>query len=269
MNAGLQFTMAVMSDVTIEQLFAKTLQGDYEDDSAWDAVHKLRKLGTREVFDVAARWCASENALERARGLDVLAQIGKTVDHPANGFPNASYALVVNAINHEVDLLPLNSAIAALGHLENPAAVPLIAQFHLHKCDLIRFSVAFALGSFPNDPLSVSTLLKLMEDSDEEVRDWATFSLSVLGDQDSSAIRDALVTALADADKDVSEEALVGLAKRHDTRVLEKLLTELQQSTVTSRVIEAAYTLLEMPDEKKDWLPRDYTKALNERFQLR
>ena len=256
------------SDATVEQLFAETLRGDYEDDSAWDAVHKLRQLGSREVFNIAARWCASENALERARGLDVLAQLGKTAGHSSNSFPDESYAVVVNAINHEADVRPLNSAISALGHLENPGAVPLIAQFHSHESPETRFSVAFALGSFPNDPLSVSTLLKLMRDSDEDVRDWATFGLGVLGEQDSSAIRDALVSALADADADVSEEALVGLAKRRDTRVLQKLLAELQEPTVTSRVIEAAYTLLGLPDEEKDWSPQDYASALKERFQL-
>jgi hypothetical protein len=44
----------------------------------------------------------------------------------------------------------------------------------------IRFSVACALGSFPNDPLSVRTLLAMMEDADGDVRDWATFGVGVL-----------------------------------------------------------------------------------------
>lgn len=254
-----------MADATVEQLFAETLRGHYEDDSAWAAVHKLRQIGTRQVFDIAARWCASDKGLERARGLDVLAQLGRTADHPTNNFPDDSYALAVKAIKSETDLLPLDSAIAALGHLENPGAVPLIAQFHSHENPSIRLSVACALGSFPNDSLSVATLLELMRDSDVDVRDWATFGLSVLGDQDSSAIRNAL-GALADADVDVREEALIGLAKRRDTRVLEKLLAELREPTVGSRVVEAAYTLLGMGTEEKDWSPQDYAKALQELF---
>jgi len=65
----------------------------------------------------------------RARGIDVLAQFGKTVEHPTNSFPDESYSVVTNLLMGERDVRPLNSAIAALGHLDDPRAVPLIAQF--------------------------------------------------------------------------------------------------------------------------------------------
>lgn len=258
-----------MAGATIDQLFAETLRGDYDDDRPWAAVHKLRLLGTREVFNIATQWCVSKNPLARARGLDVLAQLGKTVASPTNAFPDESYSRAVNAINHETDERPLSSAISALGHLENPAGVPLIAQFHSHDSPEIRFSVAFALGCFPNEPLSVNTLLKLVRDTDEDVRDWATFALGVLGDQDSPEIRDALASALVDSHQDVAEEALVGLAKRHDTRALRGLLAKLQEPRVTCCVIEAAYTMLGLPDEQKGWSPSDYAEALKERFRLK
>ena len=93
-----------MSEATVEQLFAETLRGEYEDDAPWDAVHKLRRLGTRDVFEVAAQWCVSENPLKRARGIDVLAQLGKTALHPTNTFPDESYALILNAVNQETEV---------------------------------------------------------------------------------------------------------------------------------------------------------------------
>lgn len=261
------FTIVLVPDATVEQLFADTLRGDYEDDAPWDAVRKLRHLATREVFNVAARWCASKHALERARGLDVVAQLGKTVTHPANRFPDECYALVVSTVTHETEERPLDSGITALGHIGNPTAVPLIAQFHSHKSSEIRFAVAFALGCFPNDPLSTHTLLKLMRDSDKDVRDWATFGLGVQGDQDSPEIRDALLGALADSDEDVVEEALVSLAKRRDTRVVPVLLAKLREPNTTTLVIEAAYTLLGLPDDRKDWSQRDYARAVAEQFR--
>ena len=52
--------------------------------------------------------------------------------------------------------------------------------------------MAFALGCFPNDPLSAETLLRLTQDTDEDVRDWATFGLGVLGNTDSDEIREVL-----------------------------------------------------------------------------
>jgi HEAT repeat protein len=161
---------------------------------------------------------------------------------------------------------PLNSAIAALGHLDDPRAVPLISQFRSYPNAETRFAVACALGSFPNNPLSVETLLTLMADSDEDVRDWATFGVGVLGDADSSAVRDALVRAVNDSNEDVREEALVALGKRQDKRALAPLLMALRQPTVTDRVIEAGYTLLGLDSERKDWTSQDYANALNERF---
>jgi HEAT repeat protein len=142
-----------MATTEIDDVFARTLEGGYDDDAPWEAVHSLRTIGTREVFDRAAKWAGSPQPLKRARGLDVLAQLGKTADHRSNSFPQESYDLVSKALNHEREFLPLRSAIAALGHLDDVRAVPLVAQFRSDPSAEIRFSVACTLGSFPNDPL--------------------------------------------------------------------------------------------------------------------
>ena len=202
----------------------------------------------------------------RARGLDVLAQLGKTADHPVNSFPEESYGVVSELVQQEKDPRPLESAIHALGHLDNFAAVPLIAAFHGHPSADIRFSVAVSLGSFPNDGLSVKTLLLLMEDFNEDVRDWATFGLGVQGDQDSSTIRDALYSRLNDPNEDVREEAMVGLGKRKDQRVLSALLSAVNGPEIKVRVAEAASLMLGMEDDLEEWGAEEYRAALRERF---
>jgi HEAT repeats len=255
-----------MPQADIQLLFQRTLEGDYEDEKPWDAVRELRHLGTREVFDVARQWCGSTDPLRRARGLDVIAQLGKTVEHRSNSFPDESYFVVSTLIANEQELRPLSSAIAALGHLDDPRGVPLIAQFQSHPDSEIRFNVTCALGSFPNEPLSVEALIRLIDDEDEDVRDWATFGLGVLGDQDSTEIREALVGALNDSNEDVREEALVALAKRHDLRALSPLLRALEGDCISMCVIEAAYTLLGFEAERKDWATSDYASALRQRF---
>jgi len=256
----------MMTDGDIDELFAQTLKGDYDDNKPWDAVQSLRRIGTRQVFDEAVKWTDSTEPLVRARGLDVIAQLGKTAEHPSNRFQQESYDVVVKALQREREVQPLNSAISALGHIDDPRAVPLIAALHSHPSEQIRFTVACALGSFPNDPLSVQTLLILMEDTDADVRDWATFGLGVLGDQDSQETRDALFHRLNDEDVDTREEALVGLAKRHDTRILPDLISALEQSTISNRVVEAAYTLLGLDNDQEDWSGQDYVNALRRRF---
>lgn len=258
--------ISTMALTEIDDLFACTLMQDYDDDAPWQAVHALRKLGTRGVFDRAAAWCRSDDPLMRARGLDVLAQLGKTADHPVHSFPEDAYDIVSELVQREKDLRPMESAIYALGHLNNVAAVPLIAAFHGHPSADIRFSVACSLGSFPNDDLSVETLLLLMEDHDEDVRDWATFGLGVQGDQDSPKIREALYRRLSDANEDVCEEAMVGLGKRKDQRVLPLLFAAVNGPEIKVRVAEAASLMLGMEADPEEWGAEEYRIALQERF---
>jgi len=145
----------------IDDLFARTMEGAYEDDAPWQAVQSLRRIGTRQVFEQAAEWTKSGVPLKRARGLDVLAQLGRTVEHPSNNFPLEVYDVVTRALQTEHELQPLDSAIAALGHLGEQSAIPLIASHRSDSRSDIRFTVACALGSFPNDALSVGRRARL------------------------------------------------------------------------------------------------------------
>jgi HEAT repeat protein len=257
-----------MTPCGIDELFAQALSGDYEADAPWEAVHALRSIGTREVFERAVDLCKSADPLSRARGADVIAQLGKTVDHQSNSFPEESYRVITDLVERETEPQPLAAGIAALGHLDNSLAVPLITSFSSHPSPEVRFDVAFALGCFPNDPLSAETLLRLTQDTDEDVRDWATFGLGVLGNTDSDEIREALVRRLADSDEDVREEAMVGLGKRKDQRVLSTLLIALERPNTTVRVIETAYQMLGMDNEREGWKGTDYAAALRQRFSL-
>jgi hypothetical protein len=67
-----------MAVAQLDELFVQALPGAYDDDAPWEAVGKLRNLGTRQVYERAAEWCISSDPLKRARGADVLAQIGRT-----------------------------------------------------------------------------------------------------------------------------------------------------------------------------------------------
>lgn len=209
-----------MSSPEIDELFAQTLVGDYDDELPWEAVNALRRIGSREVFNRAIAWCKSGNPLERARGADVLAQLGKTMEHQTNNFPEESYIAVSQMLQLENEIQPLSSAIHALGHLDNPAGIPLIVSYQQHPEAEIRFAVACALGAYANDPEAVQALIALTRDADDNVRDWAVFGLGNLGDADSTEIRDALFARLNDSNEEVRDEAMVGLAKRKDTRVL-------------------------------------------------
>ena len=250
----------------IANLFAQTLAGEYDDEAPWKAVRELHCIGTREVLEKAAGWCHSGDALQRARGADVLAQLGKTAVHPSNNFPEECFSILADLAAMEEAPVALSSAIYALGHIGNPSAGPIIVRHSAHSDPDVRFAVAFACGSLGNEPLAVGTLLMLTSDEDADVRDWATFGLGSLSELDTPSVRDALAAALSDSDEDVRQEALVGLAKRHDRRVLPCLFRQLQQSEIDDMTIEAAREMLEIDHDAPGRKQDEYVAALQKRF---
>ena len=258
-----------MTAEEIDALFARTLVGaDLDDERAWEAVNTLRDTGSREVFERAAAWCADADPLKRARGADVLAQLGWSTDRARRkDFSSESFPLVALMAQSEQDPRPLHSALFALGHLDDARGIPLLVSHHAHASVDIRFAVAVSLGSFANDVRSVAALLALMADADDEVRNWATFGLGVQGDADSPAIRAGLLRRLGDAYDEVREEAMVGLAKRRGRQVLPMVIELLENDEfIFPRAIDAARFLLDLDDKAEEREPRDYAAALRERF---
>jgi hypothetical protein len=252
----------------VAKVFARTLIGNYEDDEPWEAVASLRRIGTREVFERAADWCASDNPRQRAVGADVLAQLGRTMEHPRNNFPEESFSVVSRLVEREDDTQALISGLHALGGIGNPVGISLLVERCGHPDPNVRFAVACALGSFPDHPGSTDALLALMQDAEANVRDWATFGLGVLGSLDSAEIRDALLQCSADADVDVREEALVGLGKRKEQRALATLIHDLGRAEVSGRTIEAADAFLEEGRSNVERSPEEYIMALKNRFSI-
>jgi HEAT repeat protein len=130
----------------------------------------------------------------------------------------------------------------------------------------VRFAVSCALGNFPDHPVAATTLIELTRDVDDDVRNWATFAIGTLSKLDSLELREALVSGLSDPYEDVKEEAISGLARLKDRRVLPALLSALGESPVAETMIDAARNMLGLEDGVTGWAARDYAKALRDRF---
>jgi hypothetical protein len=252
-----------MTTAEIEALFARTIAGDYESEDAWDAVHALRMNGSREIFEHAAAWCASDDPLKRTRAASVLCQLRRgTIPKHEFLFRDESFVLLTNMLEKEQDPMVLDPIISALGHLDNVLAAPFILRYQDSPLPRVRYAACFALGCFPNDERSIEGLLKLTSDPEDAIRDWAVFGLGVMGDADSPDIREALLRCLSDKDEDVREEAAVGLGKRRDRRMIPALLKMLEDADFKVRVAEAAAALLGMDREPPEWTAADYRAAI-------
>src|SRR6266853_799161 len=111
-----------MNSEDLDELFGRTLSGDYDDDLPWEAVRQLRIIGSREVFERAADWVDSDSPLRRARGADVLAQLGNRSGGSENPFPEECFSIISTLARREKDPLVLMSSVYALGHIGNPLA---------------------------------------------------------------------------------------------------------------------------------------------------
>jgi HEAT repeat protein len=221
---------------TAEELFLESFEGDYDDEAPWDAVRALRLRNTEDVFQLAVAYCRSETPKQRARALDVLAQLG--AGKPLSDRPHFNECVSI-ATKHlgDADPLVVHSAAWALAHLndDDHAVTALIEMRHCPDPG-VRWAVACGmLGS--RRPEAIGTLIELMDDSDDEVRNWATFALGSesteedktgpLSAFDSREVRDALRKRLDDSFSDVRAEAIWGLALRKDPEGLRLLLDRL------------------------------------------
>lgn len=109
----------------------------------------------------------------------------------------------------------LPDVVSALGGLAEPALAPELAPLAAHEDMQVRLVVAQVLAELRDDsPATVSALVRLSLDCDDEVRSWATFALA--GDRLAAApgVEDALFARLTDPCEDVRVEAARGLARR-------------------------------------------------------
>ncbi|HEX7959772.1 MAG TPA: HEAT repeat domain-containing protein [Terriglobales bacterium] len=233
-----------------EELFTVSTEREYDDDTAWEAVKVLQLRGTPDVFEAAKRCCRSENPIARARGLSVLAQLGAgrpDVDRP---FIGESVSIAIDHLR-DSDAETVRCAAWALSHLGTDEAVSALIALRSHSDPDVRHAVASCI-ELRKHPEATRILLALMEDSNEVVRDWATFALGS-GDLDESGgwrytdspeIRAAFHKRLKDTYEEAQREAIWGLAKRKDRLGIKLLLNHLESEEWWSGDEDAAEEVL-------------------------
>lgn len=206
------------------------------------AIAVLQSRGTPGMLARIEALLRSTSVRRRVLGLEIAAQLrapGHAHDYQADPFaPGTTQAMFVDSLADR-DPRVVRSAIAGLGHQPLPAALPALLA-HLRHPDLrVRFALAYTLGSYPG-PEATSALMHLAIDRDDLVREWATFGIGTLSEADDDAVRTLLWANAHDPYRDVRGEAVVGLARRSDPRVIELLKTRLLDDDCRVYELEAA-----------------------------
>ena len=185
-------------------------------ETLWETVEALRgPHAGEEVFEAALGWSGDAEPQVRALGRDVLGQFAAGSDG-VGAYAERSVPHLVEALD-DLDPTALGCAVVALGHLHHwrPWDAAPVAALATRDEASLRFDVAHALCAAVGEgsKIALETLLTVMDDADEEVRDWATFGVAESG-VDDDRIREALFARPHDAHEDTRLEAIKGLASR-------------------------------------------------------
>lgn len=209
------------TDELIDLLLSKN--SAFESEEEWDLIERLQQR-LPQILDRIQ--ILSESDQECARDLAVIALGQNRVreKHQAHQLTQ----VLIEMLRSETSLRVIESIARALGHLADPMASDPLVELSRHRDPAIRWAATFSLCG-RDESRCIEALIVCSSDLDRDVRNWATFGLGSMVDVDMEALCQALVTRLEDADDEIREEAIVGLARRGDVRVIVPFERELDR----------------------------------------
>jgi HEAT repeats len=187
---------------------------DVDDEAYW---HPIGVLQNRlpEILERVTSLLRSGNEKEREIAGTILGQSRRAVKWDVKH----CVVLLAEAVQREPAVRPLAAMLHGLGHLHDESIIPIVTAFRWHEDANVRYALTNALHAFENLE-AIQTLIELSADTDRDVRNWATFNLGSQIEMDIAAIRDALAARLNESDDEILWEAIVGLARRGDARLI-------------------------------------------------
>jgi HEAT repeat protein len=211
---------------------------DWQDEEPyWDIVRHLQERGTRDVLEQAMQLCADERSDGRCLGVNILGQLGL----PTRTFPAEAMTRLVKLLQSESDMRVLRLTALALGHYDDARKnAPLLALKNHPDADF-RYCVVFGLLG-QKEPLVIEAMIEFLEDPSDLVRDWAITGIDS-AEQDTPAIREALLRRLTDEDSVVRNNAIALLATFGEERILPTLIDKLTLEPAGFIMLDAAQKL--------------------------
>jgi HEAT repeat protein len=133
------------------------------------------------------------------------------------------------------------SLFYAIGHNNeklNKEQIEKICSFADNANSFLKPGLVSALLGIDN-LTAIETLIRLSTDKKSDIRNWATFGIGRQVERNNQKIREALWKRVNDKHQETKLEAIVGLAKRKDSRVNEIIKQELIDGEYGTLLFEA------------------------------
>lgn len=230
-------------DERFQRVLASAVNDAGDDQAYWQGIFEL------QVADPAALWLKLEPlaSSEDSRLRELVPDVVRVWGHRAKDLLPRIVSAFSAMLQSEDQARVIAAIGAACGELAHAPASDLLVSFARHPDAAVRLSVAVAL-QWTVTPDSVTALIMLTADENEDVRNWATFAFSSREPDepefvDIEEVREALARRLEDPYEEVRAEAVLALAKRRDERAIRLIREELVRGVAWSQYIEAAIYL--------------------------
>lgn len=232
---------------TSEKIFDRLVNNKSEK-TYWNNISELRKRANDDVFNQAYKLAKSQIDKKKIIGIDVLAQLGFDPRFRQEETIKLYFELLEENQNDDV----LFSLFFGISHnnekLTNNQVLQLI-KFKDSKNNDVRYSLVSAISGVDN-PKAIETLIELSEDNFSSIRNWATFGIGTLCEQNNDRIIKALWNRIKDKHQETKLEAIVGLANRNQVAIKEQIIEELKSGEYGTLLFDAIETL-----KDKDFIP--------------
>ncbi|WP_434779571.1 hypothetical protein [Neisseria sp. Ec49-e6-T10] len=191
------------------------------------AARELQLRGGKEIIRLAIQLTQDISYKQRAIGAFILGQISLSTDQESD-----IVKLLCDLSVQDKSAIVRADAVSALGHrcsknnIHSDIVINSLALTTFDSSVNVRQSTAFALSYLNSESVS-PLLLTLLQDENLNVINWAAFAINTL-DYDSLEIRDIFFKLLESSNHEIKKEAIIGLAKRRDQRVLPFIKNELK-----------------------------------------
>lgn len=205
----------------------ETLINEKDSDARWEIVELLvESQDTDVLLKMAQTLCKRRSVKHRVSGIQILYGICVSTKDDAIQYECLNNLLYLRFVSKVRTVI--NEADSALLECSRSIPVPRLLIMGKHEDAGIRYVAAMGLAwKGRSGKSSVKAMIELSRDVHEYVRTWATFGLCWV-ETDTPQIREALFNRLDDTFEDTREDALIGLARRHDERVLEIIKRDLR-----------------------------------------